>query len=74
MGQKRQAPKAAPEAEPQDVAEERVTHDPDVYVCVDGTYIEHPDAASRPFRLNIDGQNVEHVSDDVDGVWVYRAM
>lgn len=37
-------------------------------------YVEHSGAESHDRRIDVDGQNYEHVSEDADGVWIYRQM
>lgn len=52
----------------------REVHDPAVHVCLDGNYVEHEGAATKERRLRVDGTNYEHVGEDEDGCWTYRAM
>lgn len=33
-----------------------------------------PGVESKDRRIEVDGQSYEHVADDADGVWLYRAM
>lgn len=46
----------------------------ETHICVDGSYVKHPEAAEKPRRLSLNGQNVEHVDTDALGVWCYRSM
>lgn len=40
----------------------------------DHSYVHITAADSRQRRITIGGTNYEHVSDDSDGVWIYRPM
>jgi hypothetical protein len=54
--------------------EEAIVYSPETHVCLDGAYVEHPDAKARPRTLNVGGQNFEHTDTDANGVWMYRRM
>ena len=37
-------------------------------------YVEHPSAGDREYRISVNARNFEHVSEDENGIWVYRQM
>lgn len=57
----------------------KVEADPAKHILIEQAHgvhslLEHPEAKDKPSRLNIGGQNYEHVADGENGCWVYRRM